>query len=162
MSEGETYLLSLDSGDSVDFTTASRLLRTAEASLDPMEQRRLLGEADELTAAPFLPEWPYAPWSDDRRHEVDELQRELLARFAADLASVGRHDAAAARYRRLLVIEPEREAWYRELMRVYAASGERAMALRQYQACRARLRHELGIEPGAETHDLYLEILRAT
>ncbi len=162
MSEGETYLLSLDARDSVDFTTAARLLRAAEASLDSTEQRRLLGEADELTAAPFLPEWPYAPWSDDRRQEVDEFQRELLARFAADLASVGRHDAAAARYRRLLVIEPEREAWYRELMRVYAASGERAMALRQYQACRARLRHELGIEPGAETHDLYLEILRAT
>ena len=37
--------------------------------------------------------------------------------------------------------------------------GEAALALRQYHACRAVLRRELGIEPSPVTRQLYTEIL---
>ena len=57
-------------------------------------------------------------------------------------------------------LEPERESWHRALMRLYARSGDRALALRQYHACRALLRRDLGIEPGPGTRALYEEILR--
>jgi DNA-binding SARP family transcriptional activator len=56
--------------------------------------------------------------------------------------------------------EPEREGWHRDLMTAYAAAGERALALRQFHACRAVLRREQGVEPGAETRALYLSLLR--
>ena len=46
-------------------------------------------------------------------------------------------------------------------MRAYSLAGERPLALRQFHACRAVLRRELGVEPGAETRELYGEILRA-
>ena len=160
VSEGETYLLALDEHDSIDIAELGHLLATADKTTDAPTRRQLLTRADEMAAGDFLPEWPYAPWAEERRRAVEELQRELLASLAQVLSVSGRHDAAAARYRRLLAMEPEREAWHRSLMQIYADGGERAMALRQYQACRARLRQELGIEPGAATHDLYMQILK--
>jgi DNA-binding SARP family transcriptional activator len=44
-------------------------------------------------------------------------------------------------------------------MRLYADTGERALALRQFHACRALLRRELGVEPSADTRQLYQELL---
>lgn len=67
---------------------------------------------------------------------------------------------AISRYRLLIAGEPEREGWHRELMRVYADSGERALALRQYGTCRRLLRDRLGIEPSDETRRLHAQILR--
>jgi DNA-binding SARP family transcriptional activator len=45
-------------------------------------------------------------------------------------------------------------------MRIYAAAGERALALRQYDACRTLLRERLGIEPSRETRELHTHLLR--
>jgi DNA-binding SARP family transcriptional activator len=55
--------------------------------------------------------------------------------------------------------EPEREQWHRLLMRAFAAAGERALALRQFHACRTILRRELGIDMSATSRELYREIL---
>ena len=44
-------------------------------------------------------------------------------------------------------------------MRAYAQAGERPLALRQFHACRTLLR-ALGIEPSAETRELYSSLLR--
>jgi DNA-binding SARP family transcriptional activator len=71
----------------------------------------------------------------------------------------GRPGAAIERLRRLLDADPEREGWHRQLMRAYAQAGERALALRQFHACRATLRGRLGIEPSAETRELYASLL---
>ena len=40
------------------------------------------------------------------------------------------------------------------------ANGERTQALQAYQTLRAGMLDELGLEPGGETQDLYLSILR--
>jgi DNA-binding SARP family transcriptional activator len=84
----------------------------------------------------------------------------VLQRLAERLAESGQPGAAIGRYRRLLALEPEREGWHRALMLVYAEAGERALALRQYHACRAVLRGRLGIEPCRETRELYSTLLR--
>lgn len=47
---------------------------------------------------------------------------------------------------------PLREDAHRRLMRLYAAGGRRADALRQFAECEERLRAELGVEPLPETH----------
>jgi adenylate cyclase len=51
-----------------------------------------------------------------------------------------------------------REAIHRALMRLYAQKGERALALKQYQACRDVLSAELGVAPETETEALAEEI----
>ncbi|MGH8059725.1 MAG: AfsR/SARP family transcriptional regulator [Candidatus Entotheonellia bacterium] len=48
-----------------------------------------------------------------------------------------------------------------DLMRAYAAAGNRAEALRTYEQCRTLLTEEVGINPSPETHGLYLHLLRS-
>jgi DNA-binding SARP family transcriptional activator len=43
-------------------------------------------------------------------------------------------------------------------MRVLAAGGDRAEAVRAYNQCRDLLQRELGVAPSAETEALYREI----
>lgn len=50
------------------------------------------------------------------------------------------------------------ERAHRQLMRLYAMSGDRTQALRQYQRCVDALRAELGVEPSAGTQQLYKQI----
>src|SRR6185503_19576267 len=61
---------------------------------------------------------------------------------------------------RLLTLDPLQEVVHRTLMRLYAGLGRRGTALRQYQQCVSVLGRELGVEPEAETKQLYQEILR--
>jgi DNA-binding SARP family transcriptional activator len=160
MADGEIVRLALDEQDEWDVTTFLDLVRRRSA--DPEEEVVRLERAEALYAGPFLPEWPYADWAEPARRELEERSREALERLAAALAHVGRLHEAIRRYRRLIRLEPEREAWHRALMSCYAQAGERAQALRQYHACRTILRREQGVAPGPETATLYREILAET
>jgi DNA-binding SARP family transcriptional activator len=153
-SEGLAYRLALGERDEWD---AGRFLTLAADAGDAVDA---LLRAEAAYTGPFLPEWPDAEWAEPLRTEVEEAHRAVLERLAERLAEEGRPAAAIGRYRRLLALEPEREGWHRALMRVYAQAGERALALRQYHACRALLRQRLGIEPCRETRLLYSALLR--
>jgi DNA-binding SARP family transcriptional activator len=48
----------------------------------------------------------------------------------------------------------------RELMIGLDANGERTQALQAYQTLRAGMLDELGLEPGQDTQEVYLSILR--
>src|SRR5262249_25855507 len=61
---------------------------------------------------------------------------------------------------RLIALDPLQESVHRTLMRLYARLGRRAAALRQYQLCVSVLQRELGVEPEADTRQLYQEVLR--
>ncbi|MFB0537259.1 MAG: BTAD domain-containing putative transcriptional regulator [Anaerolineae bacterium] len=60
--------------------------------------------------------------------------------------------------RRLLTLEPWREETHRQAMRLLAWDGQRGAALAQYETCRRVLAEELGVEPAAETTQLYEQI----
>ncbi len=67
---------------------------------------------------------------------------------------------AIAFTRRIVEIEPWREAAQRRLIELLAESGQRAAALKQYELCRQVLLEELGVEPEVETTTLF-EAVRA-
>jgi tetratricopeptide (TPR) repeat protein len=71
-------------------------------------------------------------------------------------------EAATATALRLLAMDPTQEAVHRALMKLFAASGRRAAALRQYQECVEILQRELDVEPEAATRQLYREILASS
>jgi DNA-binding SARP family transcriptional activator len=60
---------------------------------------------------------------------------------------------------RILDLDPLREEIHREMMRLYLASGQRTLAVRQYQICREYLETELDLPPMEETEALYLQII---
>ena len=60
--------------------------------------------------------------------------------------------------RRILHKDPLREEVHREMMRLFMRQGQRSLALRQYDECRAILAAELGIDPMPETKAVYRQI----
>lgn len=153
--DGDAVRLALTGRDRCDALDFARLAaRAADGDLGALQA------AEAGYGGPFAPEWPYDDWAAGPRTELEQTYRHLVARLAAALVRAGRPEDAVPRYRRLLAREPEREGWHRELMRAYAAAGERALALRQFHACRTVLRREQGIEPDPETRALYAALLR--
>ena len=131
-----------DQCDAVD------LARVATALGENIIERLALAES--LYRGPFLADWPFEEWAAQPRAGLEELFKQVVERLAAALVDAGRPREAIPRYRRLLLLEPEREGWHRDLMRAHAAAGERALALRQFHACRTLLRREQGVQPDAE------------
>ena len=60
---------------------------------------------------------------------------------------------------RALELDPLWEEAHRQLMMLYAQSGQRTTAINQYEICKSILDEELGVEPEEETEDLYQHIL---
>lgn len=105
-------------------------------------------------------EEPFETWLMEERDRLRELAIEALAKGLAHQRKTGALAAAVASARQLLAIDRLQEPVHRTLMRLLAELGQRAAALRQYQQCVSVLQRELGVEPEAETKQLYQEILR--
>ncbi len=106
-----------------------------------------------LRDSPSFEDWQF--------FEAEDLRRGLagaLARLADTEASRGRWEAATASARRLVALDPLHEPAHRQLMQLYAWSGDRAAALRQYRECVRVLDRELGVAPLEETTALYQAI----
>lgn len=115
-----------------------------------------LERALSLYRGPFLegfvvPSAPFESWLATTR---EQLQREAV-RAARTLAFTharqGDVEAATVAARRWLDLEPWDEAAHRQLVRLLLLQGQRAAALAQYEALRARLAEDLGVEPELET-----------
>jgi len=106
-----------------------------------------------LTGSPEYDEWQF--------FQTEHLRRKL----AAALEKLARYDqepeqweTALAYARRWLSLDPLHEPAHRQLMWLYAQSGQQAAALRQYQLCVETLQAELGVPPAPETTTLYNHI----
>jgi len=100
----------------------------------------------------------FEEWLLIERQRLRSLQREALATLLdRHLASDARQQAGDVA-RRLLSIDPLREAAHRALMQNLVERGEAALALKQYQLCRDALQRELGVGPEVETERLYQSI----
>ena len=160
--------------DSLDTTGDSiALVRGGELALD-VEQFRTLAadgasleallEAATLFSAGFLEGFSLrdSPAFDDWQvGEAGALERELataLRRLVMRLAARGDYEQAIPHARRWLELDPLHEPAHRELIRLYAWSGDRAAALNQYRECVRTLSQELGVAPVEETATLYDQV----
>lgn len=106
--------------------------------------------------AGFTDAWALRERERHRRLLLNALGRLIqLAMLAGDWESGIRHAQA------ILDHDPLREDVHRELMRLYVHNGQRALALRQFEDCRAALKRELAIQPMRETQALYHDIADA-
>ena len=115
---------------------------------------------DNFLAGFTLPDCPaFAEWQffqgEELRRACSRLLQQLVVAYAAQ-----EQRADAIRYaRRWLALEPLDEAVHRQLMRLYADTGQPAAALRQYEECGRLLAEKLDLLPTAETTTLY-ELIR--
>lgn len=130
-----------------------------EADPDALDAATRLYAGDFL-AGLALREPPFTAWLDAERERLRELATGALARVLAHRRAARAHDAAIAVASRLVGIDPLRESAHRALIALYAETGRRAAALRQYQVCVAALARDGHTEPDAETKALYQDVLR--
>ena len=106
-----------------------------------------------LRDSPAFDDWQLFQAENLRRDFSHVLER--LVRYRRDH---GEPESAIAYARRWLTLDPLQEAAHRQLMELYARTGQRAGALRQYRECVRVLDRELGVEPLEATNHLYEEI----
>jgi predicted ATPase len=106
-----------------------------------------------LPDSPAFDEWQF--------FQTEGLRRELagaLECLARGHSARGEVETGIPYARRWVALDPLHEAAQRCLMRLYARSGQRAAALRQYAACERILGEELSAPPEQETTRLYRAI----
>jgi DNA-binding SARP family transcriptional activator len=107
-----------------------------------------------LRDAPAFDEWQLAQ-AEAARYELAGALEKLTRLHISQV----QFTPAATYARRWLILDPLHEPAHQSLMRLYAWSGQRSAALRQYAECARVLEAELGVAPQTETQALYQAIL---
>jgi DNA-binding SARP family transcriptional activator len=119
--------------------------------------RRKLRAALALYKGPFL-DGIFSDWALLERERLACLQLDALFKLAQLEAAAGNWPQALRASRLLCQLEPLREDGHRLLMRAYAKTGNRALALRQFKICADVLTRDLAVDPMPETRALAAEL----
>jgi hypothetical protein len=109
-----------------------------------------------------LPADRYEEWADVRRQQLRRLEIALLVELAGIYEERGEYGAAIEALTRVTAEEPSHEEAHVALMRLYALSGRRTEALRQYEHLEEAISRELGARLNASSRALREEILSGT
>lgn len=104
------------------------------------------------------PDVAFQDWLMGERTALRETACLIFERAVSQVANNGDWRGAVELAKRLVGLDPYRESSHRKLMELHAAAGDRAGAIRQYQACERLLRNELDVAPAQETMDLLEKI----
>jgi len=125
-----------------------------------------LQQAVSLYHGPFLagfslPECPeFEAWSSQERYAQERLYLEALDNLIEERKAQGAYAEAIDYAQLYLACDELAEKVHRHLIELYAASGDRSAALRQYERCVTVLERELGVSPLPETHAVYQAVLQ--
>jgi DNA-binding SARP family transcriptional activator len=111
-------------------------------------------------SAPLLASEPYAAWAIQERDLVEQELAAARVRAARRALEINAWERAVTLAAGAVERDPLAELPARHLMEGLWRSGQRVEALRAYGRLRSAMLEELGSEPGPQTRELYLEILR--
>jgi DNA-binding SARP family transcriptional activator len=158
--DGE-YQLNSEFSYRIDTEQFDRLIAEGEAARRARDFDRcivLYEEAVALYRGEFM-QGSYDDWVEDQR----SYYREQYLRMLESLAAVAEQKQEFARAmdlaQRILRDDPFREDIHCLVMRSQAALGNRVAVKEQYEALRALLQKELGVEPALQTQKAYKELL---
>jgi DNA-binding SARP family transcriptional activator len=138
-----------------DALAAARRAHPAQAALPDLQRAVAAYGGD------FLDGMSAGEWALVRRDELRRAFESALLATGRLQAAAGRHQAAAAAFRRAVAHEPLNESAHRELMSSWARLGETARAVRHYEELVTLLRDQVGVPPAAETTALYRRLMAA-
>jgi len=133
-------------------------------AVNPKHARELSAEdfsamqyAVHLYTGDLLEGW-YQDWCIFERERFQMMNLMLLDKLVQYCEIHQKYDVGLAYGWQILRQDYAYERAHRQLMRLYALSGDRTQALHQYQRCLNALQVELGVEPSARTRQLYEQI----
>ena len=141
---------------SIDAETFREHAERAHLSENPTVHNEVLA----MYGGDLLPEDLYEDWTVAAREQLSAERQGLLLELAGLREQQGDIRAAIEALRSLVTIDPAHEDANARLMRLYARSGSRHLALRQYRSLEDALREELDAQPGQSVQSLHQEILR--
>ena len=146
--------------DVQEFELAVSMAEQAELMEDHTALRQALEKAMELYCGDLLPGC-YDEWILQERERLSQMYLGVMEKLLCLQEKEGDFPGAIRTAQRLLREDPLQEASYRHLMRLYAANGNRAAAVRVYQNCVATLERELAVEPGPLTRQVYEQLMHS-
>lgn len=156
VSRGDLLGLASDAFDS-DIDALSRI--PSSASL------RELARAEKLFRGEFVAglavRQPFDDWADDERRRFAGARGHILTQLAKRRAEAGDYVSAVETARQLTRSDPLGEHCSRLLMELLAASGQRGLALLEFDRLKRALRQELQIAPDAGIQSLADNIRRS-
>ncbi len=147
--------LRLAAGVTVDYR---EVVGYARALLDEASGEAALERNAGCLSRELLPGW-WEDWVLVERERFRQLRLHALEACCRRLARVGRFAQAVDAGLAAVALEPLRESAHRLLISVYLAEGNRAEAVRQYQAYRRLLRDELALEPSPQVQAILGDLL---
>src|SRR5215212_7688325 len=151
--------VALRRGESLELDVERFRELTADgAPLDRLREavERFSGDFLEGFALRDSPE--FDDWQVTEAGTLEREQASALERLVERLAARGDFVQAIPHAKRWLELDTLNESAHRQLIRIYAWSGDRAGALEQYRHCVRALSQELGVGPLDETIALYEQV----
>ncbi|MBF4766713.1 hypothetical protein ISU10_02905 [Nocardioides agariphilus] len=145
----------------VDVVEADLLLdRADEAIRDgrPRAARDVVARLTRWRGADVLPD-AESGWLQVHRERVDTVARRAWDLTVESASADGDHRQAVASAQQWVSLAPLDERAHRALIAALDSAGDRAGAVRAYEACRSLLADELGVDPTRETVEVYLKAL---
>jgi DNA-binding SARP family transcriptional activator len=149
------------SGVEVDVDIAAEALRQASDLIAQGRHQAAIDLAEpvsRIAGSQLLP-GEEADWIYPHRRAVDGLGLRGLELVVAAAGALGEHDRAIAAARRFVSNDPLDERAHRALIGALDRSGDRAGAVRAFEGCRVVLGDQLGIDPSAQTVEVYVAAL---
>lgn len=135
---------------------------TGASSLPELEEMVTLYRGEFLQHFYVGDSTEFEDWMVVQREMTRQRSMDVLVYLSNEYALLGEYELARRYAARQLELDPWREEAHYQLMRVLALDGQRSAALVQYENCKKVLAEELGVEPSAETRDLYEQIRQGT
>lgn len=127
----------------------------SETNLNDLKEAADLYQGDFLEGFHVKDAYSFEEWAVSQRERLRELILQTLDHLVEEMLDQADHGAGLTYARRLLELDPWREAAHRQMMMLLSKNGQRSAALAQYDACRQILAEALGVEPETETTALY-------
>jgi len=155
----------LGGAGAVEQSAAGYRLAIAPGDVDAFRFERLLAEGQTAEALALWREPALADageFAAPHALRLNGLRLDALVTHLGQEVDAGRSAAHVVELAALAAEHPLHEKLTALVMRALAATGRQADALVAYEALRARLADELGIDPGPEVRAVHLEVLRGT
>ena len=108
-----------------------------------------------------IPEEAWTEWLGVQRQRLQGLALDAMVRLAEQEFHSGRHEQALRAASRAIEVSSLREDAHRLVMRVLAAGGRRADALKHYEDFAALLKRELAVEPDPTTRAISADLRKS-
>jgi len=132
-------------------------LTRARKTKDVKKRIEYYQKAVDLVQGPYLNEVD-AYWAVEERQRLGQMYLAALEELARLYLDTNQLESCLSICQLALAQDRYNEAIYQVEMRVYAALGDRASIVRQYQACKLALEEDLGLMPSQETESIYREL----